>query len=162
MQSNDREPRRELDRFVQIPGAKERESAELFLGLGKRPVGHRQLAVALAQRRGRVNGLEACGKDVTAALLELGFEANEIEGLKVFKGAGCKICNGSGYKGRVGLYEVMEITSEIKEAIIMNVTSVELKKVAVANSMITLRRSGLLKVRDQVTTLEEVVRETVH
>ena len=97
-----------------------------------------------------------------AALLELGFEANEIEGLKVFKGAGCKICNGSGYKGRVGLYEVMEITSEIKEAIIMNVTSVELKKVAVANSMITLRRSGLLKVRDQVTTLEEVVRETVH
>ena len=97
-----------------------------------------------------------------AALLELGYEANEIEGLKVFKGAGCKICNGSGYKGRVGLYEVMEITPEIKEAIIMNVTSVELKKVAVANSMITLRRSGLQKVRDEVTTLEEVVRETVY
>ena len=97
-----------------------------------------------------------------AALLELGYEAHEIEGLKVFKGAGCKICNGSGYKGRVGLYEVMEITPEIKEAIIMNVTSVELKKVAVANSMITLRRSGLQKVRDEVTTLEEVVRETVY
>ena len=57
---------------------------------------------------------------------------------------------------------MMEITPEVKEAIIMTVTSVELKKVAVANSMITLRRSGLLKVRDQVTTLEEVVRETVH
>jgi type IV pilus assembly protein PilB len=97
-----------------------------------------------------------------AALLEVGFEANEIEGLKIFKGAGCKICNGSGYKGRVGLYEVMEITPEIKEAIIMNVTSVELKRVAVANGMITLRRSGLQKVRDEVTTLEEVVRETVH
>jgi len=48
------------------------------------------------------------------------------------------------------------------EAIIMNVTSVELKRVAVANGMITLRRSGLQKVRDEVTTIEEVVRETVH
>jgi type IV pilus assembly protein PilB len=97
-----------------------------------------------------------------AALIELGFEPEEVETLKVFRGAGCKICNGSGYKGRVGLYEVMEITPAIKDAIIMNVTSVELKKVAVANGMITLRRSGLLKVRDEITTVEEVVRETVH
>ena len=97
-----------------------------------------------------------------AALAELGFEPQEIDGLKVFRGAGCKVCNGSGYKGRVGLYEVMEITPEVKEAIIMNVTSVELKKVAVANGMITLRRSGLQKVREEVTTIEEVVRETVH
>ena len=62
----------------------------------------------------------------------------------------------------MGLYEVMEITSQIKDAIIMNATSVELKKVAVANGMITLRRSGLQKVRDEVTTIEEIVRETVH
>jgi type IV pilus assembly protein PilB len=96
-----------------------------------------------------------------AVLLELGFEPHEVETLKVFRGAGCKVCNGSGYKGRVGLYEVMEITPEVKEAIIMNVTSVELKKVAVANGMITLRRSGLQKVRDEMTTIEEVVRETV-
>jgi len=96
------------------------------------------------------------------ALLELGFEQHEIENLKVFRGAGCKVCNGSGYKGRVGLYEVMEITPEIKEAIIMNATAVELKRVAVANGMITLRCSGLQKVRDEVTTIEEVVRETVH
>src|SRR5207253_8134789 len=95
-------------------------------------------------------------------LLELGYEPEEVETLRVFRGAGCKICNGSGYKGRVGLYEVMEITPQIKDAIIMNATSVELKKVAIANGMITLRRSGLLKVREQVTTLEEVVRETVH
>jgi type IV pilus assembly protein PilB len=97
-----------------------------------------------------------------AALMELGFLEEETEGLKVYRGAGCKTCNGSGYKGRVGLYEVMEITPEVKEAIIMNVTSVELKKVAVANGMITLRRSGVQKVRDEVTTIEEVVRETVH
>ena len=97
-----------------------------------------------------------------AALLELGFLEEEIETVHVFRGAGCKVCNGSGYKGRVGLYEVMEITSQIKDAIIMNATSVELKKVAVANGMITLRRSGLQKVRDEVTTIEEIVRETVH
>jgi type IV pilus assembly protein PilB len=95
------------------------------------------------------------------ALIELGFEPQEVEALHVFRGAGCKICNGSGYKGRVGLYEVMEITSQIKDAIIMNATSVELKKVAIANGMITLRRSGLLKVCDGITTIEEVVRETV-
>jgi type IV pilus assembly protein PilB len=96
------------------------------------------------------------------ALLELGFEPDEIESLRVFRGLGCKVCNGSGYKGRVGLYEVMEITPQIKDAIIMNATAVELKKMAVASGMITLRRSGLLKARDEVTTIEEVVRETVH
>src|SRR5207253_10007510 len=97
-----------------------------------------------------------------AVLAELGFEPQEIDTLRVFRGAGCKICNGTGYKGRVGLYEVMEITSEIKEAIIRNATSVELRRVAVENGMITLRRSGLQKVRDEMTTIEVVVRETVH
>src|SRR5205809_305000 len=97
-----------------------------------------------------------------AVLAELGFEPQEIDTLRVFRGARCKICNGTGYKGRVGLYEVMEITPEIKEAIIRNATSVELKRVAVENGMITLRRSGLRKVRDEVTTIEEVARETVH
>ncbi len=97
-----------------------------------------------------------------AALLELGYEPEEVDTLRVFRGAGCKVCNGTGYKGRVGLYEVMEITPEVKEAIIGNATAVELKRVAVENGMITLRRSGLQKVRDEVTTIEEVVRESVH
>ena len=96
------------------------------------------------------------------ALRDFGFEPEEIETLRLFRGTGCKVCNGSGYKGRVGLYEVMEIIPEIKEAIIRNATSVELKRVAVENGMITLRRSGLRKVRDEVTTIEEVARETVH
>ena len=98
----------------------------------------------------------------SAVLLELGFEPQEIERLRVFRGAGCKVCNGTGYKGRVGLYEVMEMTADIKEAIVRNATVVELKRVAVESGMITLRRSGLQKVRDEVTTIEEVVRETVH
>ncbi len=97
-----------------------------------------------------------------AALLELGYEPEEVDTLRVFRGAGCKVFNGTGYKGRVGLYEVMEISPEVKEAIIGNATAVELKRVAVENGMTTLRRSGLQKVRDEVTTIEEVVRESVH
>jgi type IV pilus assembly protein PilB len=107
-----------------------------------------------------------CKEDVKlpppTALLELGFHESELEGLQISRGAGCKTCGGSGYKGRVGLYEVMEITQELREAIIMNATSVELKKTAVANGMKTIRRSGLQKVREGVTTIEEVIRETVH
>jgi type IV pilus assembly protein PilB len=95
-------------------------------------------------------------------LLELGFTLEEVHPVKIYRGAGCKVCNGSGYKGRVGLYEVMEITHELKEAIILNDTVVELRKKAVASGMITLRRSGILKILDGVTTIEEVVRETVH
>jgi type IV pilus assembly protein PilB len=97
-----------------------------------------------------------------AALLELGYEEQEIEDLHIWHGSGCKACGGSGYKGRVGLYEVMEINQELREAIILNATSVELKKIAVASGMKTIRRSGLQKISEGVTTIEEVVRETVH
>jgi type IV pilus assembly protein PilB len=62
----------------------------------------------------------------------------------------------------VGLYEVMEMTQELKEAVIRNANVVELKKIAIAGGMITLRQSGLLKVKEGITTIEEVVRETVH
>jgi type IV pilus assembly protein PilB len=107
-----------------------------------------------------------CKEDVklppASALVELGFQQEEIETLQICRGAGCKTCGGSGYKGRVGLYEVMEITPDLREAIILNATSVELKKSAIANGMITIRRSGLQKVREGVTTIEEVIRETVH
>jgi type IV pilus assembly protein PilB len=96
-----------------------------------------------------------------SALVELGFKPEEAPNLKIYRGAGCKICNGSGYKGRVGLYEVMEIGPELREGIIANATVVELKKIALASGMVTLRRSGLLKVQEGVTTIEEVVRETV-
>jgi type IV pilus assembly protein PilB len=113
-------------------------------------------------RRICTNCKEEVERPSQAALLELGFLQEELDTVKVFRGAGCKACGGSGYKGRVGLYEVMEITPEIKDAIITNATSAELKDIAVANGMITLRRSGLQKVRDEVTTIEEVVRETVH
>ena len=77
------------------------------------------------------------------------------------RGKGCEKCNSSGYKGRVGLYEVMEITEEMRELILVGASALELRKKAVEEGMITLRRSGLTKVMEGVTTIEEVARETV-
>ena len=77
------------------------------------------------------------------------------------KGAGCDTCNSTGYKGRVGLYEVMAIGEELRELILVGASGMELRRKAVDEGMITLRMSGLRKVKDGVTTIEEVVRETV-
>lgn len=95
------------------------------------------------------------------ALMEVGFSAEETKSLKTFKGRGCATCNNTGYKGRIGLYEVMEITDEIRELILIGASALELRKKAIEDGMITLRESGLQKIRGGVTTVEEVVRETV-
>src|SRR5919205_2534580 len=95
------------------------------------------------------------------ALIEVGFSAEEAKTLKTYKGKGCSTCNNTGYKGRIGLYEVMEITDEIRELILIGASALELRKKAVHDGMITLRESGLHKIRAGVTTIEEVVRETV-
>jgi type IV pilus assembly protein PilB len=96
------------------------------------------------------------------ALLEAGFTPEESRSVKIYKGKGCGTCNGSGYKGRAGLYEVMEVDDEIRDLILIGASSAELKKKAMERGMITLRRSGLRKVMDGVTTLEEIARETIH
>ncbi|HEV3315628.1 MAG TPA: type IV-A pilus assembly ATPase PilB [Candidatus Angelobacter sp.] len=96
------------------------------------------------------------------ALMEAGYGAEESKTVKIYKGKGCSNCNGSGYKGRAGLYEVMEVDDEIRELILIGASSAELKKKAMERGMITLRRSGLRKVMDGVTTLEEIARETIH
>jgi type IV pilus assembly protein PilB len=95
------------------------------------------------------------------ALMEVGFSAEEAKALKTFKGKGCSTCNNTGYKGRIGLYEVMEVNDDIRELILIGASSLELRKKAIEDGMITLRESGLHKIRAGLTTLEEVVRETV-
>jgi type IV pilus assembly protein PilB len=95
------------------------------------------------------------------ALVDAGFNDAEARTLKLFKGRGCERCNNTGYKGRVGLYEVMEIEDELREMILSGASSYELRQKAIQKGMMTLRGSGLQKVRDGMTTLEEVVRETV-
>jgi type IV pilus assembly protein PilB len=94
-------------------------------------------------------------------LKEAGYTPEEAKEVVPKKGAGCEKCNGTGYKGRVGLYEVMEITDELRELILVGASGLELRRKAVEEGMISLRRSGLLKVKEGVTTIEEVVRETV-
>ena len=95
-------------------------------------------------------------------LLDAGFTLEESKTVKIQKGKGCSVCNNTGYKGRCGLYEVMEVDDEIRELVLVGASAVELKKKAIEQGMITLRRSGLIKVAAGMTTLEEVARETIH
>jgi type IV pilus assembly protein PilB len=95
------------------------------------------------------------------ALIHAGFTQEEAAKVTPMKGAGCERCNNTGYKGRVGLYEVMEVSEELRELVLVGASGLELRRKAVDEGMITLRRSGLRKVMDGVTTVEEVVRETV-
>jgi len=95
------------------------------------------------------------------ALLALGYKKEEIGTFKVFKGRGCDKCNSTGYKGRVALIEVMTINDEMRDLIMSGGSAIELKKRAIEDGMISLRRSGLIKIKEGVTTIEEVVRETV-
>ena len=95
------------------------------------------------------------------AMLDAGFTLEEVKTTKIFAGKGCGTCNKTGYKGRVGLYEVMEINDELRELILVGASALELKKKALDQGMIMLRRSGLTKIAAGLTTLEEVLRETV-
>jgi type IV pilus assembly protein PilB len=83
-----------------------------------------------------------------------------VSKLPFFRGKGCDACNGTGYKGRQGLYEVMNMTPAIRKLIIQNAGAAELKDAAVDEGMLTLRMDGWLKVLRGITTLEQVVRET--
>jgi type IV pilus assembly protein PilB len=107
-----------------------------------------------------------CKVDVTAevpvkTLQDIGFTPEQLGSFKVMKGKGCGTCNNTGYKGRVGLYEVMEISEGIRDLIMVGATAVEIKRKALDEGMLTLRMSGLEKIRNGVTTVEEVLRETV-
>jgi type IV pilus assembly protein PilB len=95
------------------------------------------------------------------AMTDAGFTQEESTQVMPKRGKGCERCNGTGYKGRVGLYEVMEVTETLRELILVGASTLELKRKAVDEGMITLRRSGLRKVMEGVTTIEEVARETV-
>ncbi|MGB7593669.1 MAG: type IV-A pilus assembly ATPase PilB [Terriglobia bacterium] len=94
-------------------------------------------------------------------LMDAGYAPDEARTVKVWKRQGCTACGNKGYKGRIGLYEVVEITDEIRELILVGASALELRKKAIEQGMMTLRRSGLIKAAAGVTTLEEVMRESV-
>jgi len=100
--------------------------------------------------------------DLTAqALMNIGYAKEDIGSFKVYKGRGCDKCGNTGYKGRVGLVEVMAMNDDLREMILSGASAIELKRKAVEGGMFTLRSSGLYKIREGITTIEEVVRETV-
>jgi type IV pilus assembly protein PilB len=76
------------------------------------------------------------------------------------KGTGCETCNGTGYKGRAGLYEVMALSPELRRMILRGASVADLRDQAVSEGMLTLRMDGMKKIERGVTTLEEVVKET--
>ena len=95
------------------------------------------------------------------ALQDIGFTKEELEeGITCYSGEGCNSCGGTGYKGRVALYEVMVVNDEIKDVILQGGTTFEIKEAAIRDRMMTLRMSGLLKIKDGVTTIEEILRVT--
>jgi type IV pilus assembly protein PilB len=90
----------------------------------------------------------------------LGLTPEDARGLTFHKGAGCDTCNGTGYKGRQGLYEVMAMTSALRRLVLKGGSTEELREQAVKDGMLTLRMDGMVKIKRGVTTLEEVVKET--
>ena len=95
------------------------------------------------------------------ALLEMGYAKDELQDVNILKRKGCEVCNNTGYKGRTALYEVMPVDDDIREMILNRSQSREIKKKAIESGMITLRRSGLIKIKNGVTSVEEVLRETI-
>jgi type IV pilus assembly protein PilB len=105
----------------------------------------------------------ACKEEVSVPLERLAsleLTTEELNGFKFFQGKGCKVCNHTGYKGRIGLYEVLPLKEEIKILIAKGAQPPELKKAAAAIGMRTIRETGIVKLREGITTVEEVVRVT--
>lgn len=94
-------------------------------------------------------------------LLDLGVPEEEVGSFKCYHGTGCTTCSQTGYKGRIALYEVMPMYEEIKELVLVGASSAEIKREAMRLGMLTLRQSGINKLKEGITTVEEVVRCSV-
>ncbi|MEA2626866.1 MAG: type pilus assembly protein PilB [Candidatus Binatota bacterium] len=94
-------------------------------------------------------------------LREVGFNPDDTKDLIIMQGRGCNDCGGSGYRGRIALYEALPMNDDIREGVLVGASALEIKRKAITNGMKTLRASGLQKVRQGVTTIEEVVRVTI-
>jgi type IV pilus assembly protein PilB len=119
--------------------------------------------LVLAQRLARRICAE-CKQEIhveAETLRDIGFTEEQIQEGKLCKGAGCATCSGSGYKGRVALYEVMRFTDTLKELVLQGASTAELKVAAIKNGMSSLRMSGIRKVLEGVTTTEEILRVTM-
>jgi type IV pilus assembly protein PilB len=94
-------------------------------------------------------------------LEDLELTSEMVRGKRFYRGAGCEICNNTGYKGRVGLFELMLLDDEIRDMIIRNASTDELREKARRMGMVSLRDAGMDAVYAGTTTAEEVIRETI-
>jgi type IV pilus assembly protein PilB len=94
-------------------------------------------------------------------LAEAGYDSKEIGTVQLYEGRGCPTCKGTGYKGRLGVFEVMENTPAVSDAIASKVPESQLRKIALKEGMLTLRQDGLLKAQQGMTTLDQVLEKTV-
>jgi type IV pilus assembly protein PilB len=94
-------------------------------------------------------------------LMELELRSDDVVGKVFFYGKGCELCNNTGYKGRLGIYEMMTLDDEQRDLIIQHASTQVLRAEAKKRGMRTLRQAGLLAIYDGITTIEEVVRETI-
>ena len=92
------------------------------------------------------------------ALLDLGVRQDELGSFFCFMGKGCPVCNGTGYRGRVALYEVMAMDEKLREMVLIGSSASEIKREAINQGMITLRRSGIGKMKEGITSISEVLR----
>lgn len=121
------------------------------------------ITMVLSQRLGRrlcthCKKIVKYEKDV---LLQTGFREDELDDLEIYGPNGCSECNGLGYKGRLGFFELMEITDEVGKAINAEVPEDQLRKIAIQEGMTPLREAALMKVRAGVTSIDEALRRTV-
>ncbi len=120
------------------------------------------VVVIVAQRLCR-KVCEQCREEVEvpeSTLTNMGFTQDEITTFKCYKGKGCSACSETGYKGRIALYEVMPIKEDIKQMILKGESIADIKKTAIQLGMKTLRMSGLAKIREGLTSVEEILRVT--
>ena len=136
-----------------------------LLNMGVEPfLGHRRVNLVLAQRLARKICAE-CKVETAVepqALRDVGFTEEQISARgKLMKGTGCQTCGDTGYKGRIALYEVMPMTDTLKEMVLQGCSTAELKAEMIRGGMNTLRMSGINKILDGVTTIDEVLRVTM-
>jgi type IV pilus assembly protein PilB len=95
------------------------------------------------------------------ALVDLGLKREELDGRKFYRGKGCELCNNTGYKGRVGLFELMVFNDELRDMVMTNASIDQLRDASKKYGMVPLRDAGMSFMFDGTTTADEVIRETI-
>jgi type IV pilus assembly protein PilB len=95
------------------------------------------------------------------ALIDAGVSPEEVDEFTCYRGTGCPTCNNTGYKGRIGIYQIMPMFEELRELVLAGANTAEIKRESMRLGVKTMRQSALTKLKEGVTSFEEVLRSTV-